>query len=692
MDHFKNFEMVNRLDFLNHLNKEVVFSGKALSGLLRMLRIRDEIRTIFCFPNQIPSYGHKNMKKKPTYEELEKRIKELERERQFEHDYLMSILGSIPHGIYSIDRHFNIRYLNPVVEEKLGPINGRKCYAYLHDRTEICPWCNKEEAVTGKSVRWDWCSPQTDKHYDLFDISLKNSDGSTAKFAISHDIIGLKWIQETMRKNMQNLTKRVKELNCFFGISTLVEKKGTSLEKIYQGTANILSQSFHHSDITCTRIAAEEKIFQTRNFKETSWKLARDIKVRGKPSGIIEVCYLEERPKCDEGPFLKEERALINAVAGRLGKIAELKLAEKKVLDSERRFRDLIENSPCGIIIIRNNKVVYRNPAKERLTGALEDPSLSVTFENIHSDDAQMMNRNYQKLVSGEKQHVEMEFRFYPVDKKGNRLAMKWVSCLARLIEYQGQDAILFNLTDVTLAKELDHILRIQDKMTSLGRVAAGVAHEIRNPLSGINIYLNTLGKISRNCENHEMISKIVTQLQSASNKIESVIKRVMDFSKPVEPRFVQTDINQPVKEAFNLSSVTLRKSGIIFSTDLSADLPKCKADPHMIEQVILNLIANASESMQNMDKDKKISISSFMENGAICISVGDSGPGVPGEIIDNIFDPFYTTKSNGSGIGLSICHRIITDHGGSIQISTAEPRGAEFVIRLPLNSQTGER
>ncbi len=135
-----------------------------------------------------------------------------------------------------------------------------------------------------------------------------------------------------------------------------------------------------------------------------------------------------------------------------------------------------------------------------------------------------------------------------------------------------------------------------------------------------------------------------------------------------------------------------MRKSGVQISIDLSTDIPKCNADPQMIEQVILNLITNASEAMQNMDKDKRINISSSMENYTVCIRVCDSGPGVPNDILNNILDPFYTTKSDSSGIGLSICHRIITDHGGSIDISTAELGGAEFSIRIPINRKTGKK
>ena len=225
--------------------------------------------------------------------------------------------------------------------------------------------------------------------------------------------------------------------------------------------------------------------------------------------------------------------------------------------------------------------------------------------------------------------------------------------------------------------------------------MTAGIAHEIRNPLSGINIYLKTLDKIIgtiQSNEKNDKVSRILSQLQSASNKIESVIKRVMDFSRPGEPNFVLTDINHPITEAFKLSSLTLQKTDIQLTTDLSQELPKCSVDSQMIEQVILNLISNAADAMKGMDANKKIIISSFSENNAVCIRVSDSGPGILKEIHNQIFDPFYTTKNNSSGIGLSICHRIITDHGGSITAKPDKTGGAEFIIKLPVSKDTNNK
>ncbi len=163
------------------------------------------------------------------------------------------------------------------------------------------------------------------------------------------------------------------------------------------------------------------------------------------------------------------------------------------------------------------------------------------------------------------------------------------------------------------------------------------------------------------------------------------MIKRVIDFSKPSEPKLVLTDINQPIEEAINLSSVTLRKSGIKIEKILANDLPPCHVDPLLIEEVILNLVTNATEAMKNMDGVKIIKVTSSMKKNSIFMRVSDSGPGVNSGLKDKIFDPFYTTKNGSTGIGLSLCHRIITDHGGSLQVSTSKLGGAEFVIEIPI-------
>jgi PAS domain S-box-containing protein len=629
---------------------------------------------------------------------------------------------------------------------------------------------------------------------------------------LDREVSERKKAEKALQKSMSELDERVKELNCLFEISRLVEKRKLTFDEILQGIVDFIPSAWQYPDITCAKINLKRQEVKTRNFKKTTWQQIGDIIVHGIQSGYLVVGYLKERPDCDEGPFLQEERALLDAIAERVGRIierkwaqdalgkseekfrdlmenmhsgvvvyeavsggedfeirdfnrsgekiekidrekiigrrvtdvfpgvkdlgifdvfqrvwktgkpeyfsggvyqdhrippswresyvyklssgeivsvyqdvTEQKLAQKALQVSEKRFRDLVENSLTGISIVQDNQVVYQNQAQARLLGPLPRSYLLVDFEKIHPDDAETVKHLNQRIDQGEIQTLETDFRFYVNGPKKGGKNLKWVYCRALWTEYRGKEAILVNMIDMTKAKELEHLLTVQDKMASLGRVAAGMAHEIRNPLSGINIYLNTLKKLHHKEGREEKVKQILGQIQSASRKIESVIRRVMDFAKPGEPKLALIDLNRPVIEAINLSAVTMRKSGIVLEKALSEKLPPCNADPTLIEEMILNLLNNATAAMKTMTEGKKIVVTSSVEDDGIVLTVSDSGPGIALEIKDKIFDPYFTTKSDGTGIGLSISHRIVTDHGGSLTVSDSDLGGAEFRIEIPV-------
>jgi len=365
--------------------------------------------------------------------------------------------------------------------------------------------------------------------------------------------------------------------------------------------------------------------------------------------------------------------------------ISSRKQAEEALQEGEKRFREMIESSPIGISIIQGGQVVYRNPEQKRLLGFMPFTSNLLEYENIHPEDKQKVGKLYKKISSGQTQTMETDFRFYPPNGENIKDEMKWIHCKASMIEYKGKEAIFVNVVDMTKAKELERLLMIQDKMASLGRVATGIAHEIRNPLTAVNMYLDVLNTTLDKQGGLEKANKTIERLQTASNKIESVIRRVMDFSKPSEPKFVLKDINQPIGETLKLTSVTLRKSGITVDKSLAEELPQCKIDPHLIEEVLLNLINNAAEAMKNMERNKKMEVSASREKNFVVVRIADSGPGVASELRSKLFEPFYTTKKEGTGIGLSLVDRIVRDHRGSIAVETSKWGGAEFKIKIPI-------
>jgi len=487
--------------------------------------------------------------------------------------------------------------------------------------------------------------------------------------------------KKALQDSMQALNERIKELNCLYEISNLVERHSLSLEAILQGTLDLIPPAFRMPEKTGARITLDDGHYQTENFKETVWKIENEIIVDSRPAGNLTICWLETTDNGADDPFINEENNLIRAVAERLGKIIERHRAQIALQESEKRFRTLVENSLTGISIIQDNQVVYQNKELERLLGPLPRSDILGDYENIHPLDVKKVKKLSHGIISGNIQALDVEFRYA---LKGDLENPIWIYCRAHKIEFRQQESILVNMMDLTEVKALEKLLLVQDKMASLGRVTAGIAHEIRNPLSGINIYLNTLEKFFDRGEREVKVKNVFRHLQSASAKIESVIRRVMDFSKPGEPNFYAASINGPVAEAINLTAVTLRKCNIILEKNLSPDLPDCRLDPQLIEEVILNLINNAADAMKGLQGEKKIKIASSLANDCVIVRVLDSGPGVPPEVRDKLFDPFFTTKPDSTGIGLSICHRIITDHRGTLSVQKSEWNGAEFIISIP--------
>lgn len=353
----------------------------------------------------------------------------------------------------------------------------------------------------------------------------------------------------------------------------------------------------------------------------------------------------------------------------------------------KHNFQNLIENFLNGISIIRNNEVIYRNFRATEIYGSVKERFSLLGPEFIHPEDRELIADVIKKITEGFEDYLDYEFRFLrDINHPG---IYKWVHNRVCNFEIDGEMVVLIESADITERKEMERIIRIQDKMNAVGKIAAGVAHQIRNPLSGLNIYIEVLRRKLEEAKTEDEIIGLVDQIGFAAEKIEAIVEKVMRFARTGPTKAVPVDINRVVEEVLELTDVTLKKEGINLLIDLKDGIPHFIGDRDVVEQVIMNVIVNAKEALEKGAGEKAIEIKTFMRDDNVGIKIGDSGPGIPHDIRDEIFEPFFSTKKEGTGMGLALNQHMITQYGGQIWVDDSSLGGAEFVIEMPFERRT---
>jgi signal transduction histidine kinase len=275
------------------------------------------------------------------------------------------------------------------------------------------------------------------------------------------------------------------------------------------------------------------------------------------------------------------------------------------------------------------------------------------------------------------KQEYEVEF----LTQSGETRAVL-VSVSPLLNDQEEVVGMLGIARDITDRKNLEQQFRNTERLASVGKLAAGVAHEINNPLGGI---LNCLYNIRKGSLSPARQAEYLMYMEDGLHRAQKIVRQLLDFSQQHEPEFSLSQLNDIVDRVLVLTNHALVEKHLALHKDYEPDLPALLVDPQMIEQVLMNLILNA---IQATAEGGEIAIRTHQHEEYCEIKVTDTGSGIPADIRAHIFDPFFTTKKTGegTGLGLSVSLGIVERHGGQLVVESEVGEGATFTVRLPIS------
>lgn len=361
-------------------------------------------------------------------------------------------------------------------------------------------------------------------------------------------------------------------------------------------------------------------------------------------------------------------------------------ISEEKAKEAELiRFFNVAENSVNPIQITDlNGKMIYVNRAFEIASGYSKEELLGKNPRIFGSGKlpSSFWDKMWATISSGKVWVGEVENR----KKSGEPFYTQLL--ISPIIEKDGKVSGYFAIhRDLTEKRTLERQLIHTQKMESIGTLAAGIAHEVGNPLASISALVQVAQRSSKDPFVNEKLSLVKSQI----TRISKIIRDLVDFSRPSNYELELTDINKVILEAVEITRVGTKAKDITFETNLSDSIPMLPLIADQIQQVFLNILLNAVDAISEKKekKNEKISVSTKADSDWLTITFVDSGPGIKEENLNKIFEPFFTTKKEGkgTGLGLWVSYGIVKSFQGDIKVTSKLNEGTTFIIKLPIHN-----
>jgi PAS domain S-box-containing protein len=356
--------------------------------------------------------------------------------------------------------------------------------------------------------------------------------------------------------------------------------------------------------------------------------------------------------------------------------------------ENEEMIRRILEASPAPITMVGRDdgRIIYCSPAQLEIFGYEEFPENMKAFD-LYTDSADRDRFVAELKNSGRVDGFEAQMKRCD----GSEF---WAAISARALVYRGRDVLVSVTQDMTDQLEVEaemerqrEALHQREKLSALGEVLAGVAHELNNPLSvvvGQALMLKETAEKPKNIERARKISE-------AADRCARIVKTFLAMARQQPAESVPVDVNELVESAIEVTGYSLRSADIDIVLKLAPDLPPVLGDASQLGQVVTNLLVNAQQALEDVRSRRRVEVSTEFDKreGTVDITIRDNGPGIPADLKARIFEPLFTTKGvgSGTGIGLALCNRIVEVHGGKIKLESREGYGARFAIHLPAST-----
>jgi PAS domain S-box-containing protein len=371
--------------------------------------------------------------------------------------------------------------------------------------------------------------------------------------------------------------------------------------------------------------------------------------------------------------------------------VTESTQAEKALQESEEKYRMIVDNSRDMIFTINDKEeFVYVSPSVKDMLGYNETDLIGKSFISlVHPEDVPIIEEETQRsLLPGYKVSSDNEYRMRHASGEWH-----WVvSRGTRVVDKNGKFLHFIGIArDITEHKQAEaEKLRIEEKaqissrLAAIGEMAAGIAHEINNPLTSVLGF----SQIVLEKENvPEDVKENLKLISDGSQRVAEIVRRLLMFARQAKPFKTSVNINEILQNTLKLREYVLKTNNIEVITMFDPELPWISVDPSQMQQVFLNLIVNAEQAMKKAHGRGILTITSEKKLNNIRLSVQDDGPGISKENMRHLFEPFFTTKDpgEGTGLGLSLSRSIILEHNGEMSVESEIGNGATFVIELPI-------